>query len=628
MMKSNLSQTLILLFALCLFSAFVPLQAQTDCAQVTQIPQTECQTLLDIYNNNNGPDWTDNGGWNVSNTPCTNWRRVTCANNQVSILNLDFNQLSGTIPGSIGELTGLVRLDLSANQLSGTLPSTITNLAGLEILLLDRNNLSGSLPDLSSLSNLRELDLSFNQYTGTIPDSLANLSNLERLFLNDNQLTGSIPDSLGSLTRLIIIALSTNQLTGSIPATFTNLTSLTGLFLFSNQLRGPVPVGLTALVNIPDEVNSTFFEQLALHDNKCLTAAESILAEFLDTKDPAWRCSVASLNITPSTLSTTAIAALDPTDLAAFNASDISQIPANALQALSAEQAGNISADTINGLTPDQFDNLSQAVLGSINGTQLGGLSIDVLDSAMPSQVTSFDSNTVQSAGDQTVLRLLTNLNANQITPADVMSLLPPGWSIDMATGALTVPSGTMLSVRAMPPPSGLPSNLKLPKELPNVNSSLGLGGQGGNTILNGMNQALSRLGLTNIALSQNSQGVLMAEGSGEFSGTDLAFSLDIAQAMQASSNTAAAGVSVLGTGQIVLTTPDMQQFPLIPAVQDPTALAELANGINIELGEEGDVLLSTTNQLSALLFSPFIVNIPNPAPGISFNTQRTQGPL
>uniref|UniRef100_A0A6B2LU13 Leucine-rich repeat-containing N-terminal plant-type domain-containing protein n=1 Tax=Arcella intermedia TaxID=1963864 RepID=A0A6B2LU13_9EUKA len=52
-------------------------------------------------------------------------------------------------------------LDFHNNQLSGTLPSSIGNLVGLTFLLLNENAISGSLPpSIGDMSSLQGLELS------------------------------------------------------------------------------------------------------------------------------------------------------------------------------------------------------------------------------------------------------------------------------------------------------------------------------------------------------------------------------------------------------------------------------------------------------------------------------------
>lgn len=83
----------------------VPLQAATDCTQ-TNIPQTECKALIDLYNNTKGESWVNNTGWNETNDPC-GWYEVKCDNGHVIELNLGINGLEGTIPDSLQDLTQL-----------------------------------------------------------------------------------------------------------------------------------------------------------------------------------------------------------------------------------------------------------------------------------------------------------------------------------------------------------------------------------------------------------------------------------------------------------------------------------------------------------------------------------------
>ena len=61
-------------------------------------------------------------------------------------------------------------------------------------LSLSSNQLTGSIPpEIGNLTNLTSLGLYENQLTGSIPSEIGNLTNLTRLYLGSNQLTGSIP---------------------------------------------------------------------------------------------------------------------------------------------------------------------------------------------------------------------------------------------------------------------------------------------------------------------------------------------------------------------------------------------------------------------------------------------------
>ena len=158
------------------------------------------------------------------------------------------NQLSGSIPPEIGNLTALRELYLYNNQLSGPIPSEIGNLTALMTLYLYNNQLSGPIPpEIGNLAAVWGLNLSSNQLSGPIPPEIGNLSAGRLLFLSlhNNQLSGPIPPEIGNITALSQLDLSSNQLSGPIPPEIGNLTALSRLDLSSNQLSGEMPAALT-----------------------------------------------------------------------------------------------------------------------------------------------------------------------------------------------------------------------------------------------------------------------------------------------------------------------------------------------------------------------------------------------
>lgn len=192
--------------------------------------------LVALYNVANGANWTN--VWEL-NAPFSQWYGVETnpSTGCVIGLNLSGNDLLGTLPLEMAELSSIKILDLSYNSLLDSIPAEFGNLANLKKLDLSFNNLTGNLPpELGAIENLEELHLSSNNFTGNIPTELGNLVNLKRLYLSLNSLTGAIPDELGNLNNLLYLYLSYNELSGSIPTTFDNLTALTHLYLNDNQL--------------------------------------------------------------------------------------------------------------------------------------------------------------------------------------------------------------------------------------------------------------------------------------------------------------------------------------------------------------------------------------------------------
>jgi len=161
------------------------------------------------------------------------------------------NDLSGSIPPELGNLTGLETLSLSGNALSGSIPPSLGNLTNLTRLSLYSNELSGSIPpELGRLIKLESLSLAHNRLTGLIPVELGNLTKLESLSLTENHLTGSIPVELGGLANLESLLLGSNRLSGPIPVELSNLDNLRSLWLGDNELSGSIPPELGRLTDL------------------------------------------------------------------------------------------------------------------------------------------------------------------------------------------------------------------------------------------------------------------------------------------------------------------------------------------------------------------------------------------
>ena len=219
-----------------------------------------------LYDSTDGANWTNSTNWKIDDDLGTWYGVLVTSDGRVRSLNLINNNLVGTLPDELGNLTSLTALTLNKNQLTGEIPDLS---ASLVYVYLDENQLTGEIPDLSGLTGLTNLYLNQNQLTGEIPASLGGLTNLLQLALWGNQLTGEIPD-LSGLTRLELLSLEQNQLTGEIPdlsATLayvylsdnlltgeipdlSSLTGLTYLYLNQNQLTGEIPASLGGLTRL------------------------------------------------------------------------------------------------------------------------------------------------------------------------------------------------------------------------------------------------------------------------------------------------------------------------------------------------------------------------------------------
>lgn len=175
--------------------------------------------LITLYNATGGDNWTNKTNWlGAEGTECS-WYGVQCdGDNKVTALDLNQNNLVGSIPSALGDLSTMQFISLGGNQLSGAIPNSIAQLENLRGIFLWSNQFNGSLPEFfSQMTQLRNLNLSGNQFTGTIPASYGNLMNMLDLDLAYNQLSGSIPAELGNLVNATKINLQTNQLSGAVP---------------------------------------------------------------------------------------------------------------------------------------------------------------------------------------------------------------------------------------------------------------------------------------------------------------------------------------------------------------------------------------------------------------------------
>ena len=230
-------------------------QAQSLGVSVCQTGGTSDRAVLEaLYHATGGPSWTNNTNW-TTEVPLDQWTGVTIdANGRVTELILEENNLTGSIPVALGNLTALQWLALGPNRLSGPIPASLGNLPNLNVLSLYDNRLTGEIPaSLGNLTNLSWLGIDGNQLSGEIPIELGNLTNLTHLILGRNQLTGQLPAALGNLTKVESLYLNQNQLTGPIPAELGNMAGLEFLGIDSHS-------GLCLEMNFP---LATPFAQLA-----------------------------------------------------------------------------------------------------------------------------------------------------------------------------------------------------------------------------------------------------------------------------------------------------------------------------------------------------------------------------
>jgi Leucine-rich repeat (LRR) protein len=166
-------------------------------------------------------------------------------------LQLSVNRLTNTIPTQLWTLKKLVNISLDVNRLTGTLPVDIAELQSLQILTLFANFLHGELPDtIGVLASLRTLDVDGNRFFGQLPTTLGLLTSLTVLQADANLFGGTLPTELGLLSRLEVLQLDDNQIKGPIPTELLSLGSLQVLDLYVNQLTGTLATEIGLMTSI------------------------------------------------------------------------------------------------------------------------------------------------------------------------------------------------------------------------------------------------------------------------------------------------------------------------------------------------------------------------------------------
>ncbi|CAM8933151.1 unnamed protein product [Rhodiola kirilowii] len=185
---------------------------------------------------------------------------------QTSPIRLSNLNLSGSVPEFLSELQDLTFIDLSFNQLTGPLPRYVNKLRSLLGLSLNRNQLTGFIPDTYGkfTGNVPQIILSHNQLSGELPSSLS-LLNFSKIDISRNKLNGDVSMLFGKSKSLFwldisrnafafdfgkvelpaglgILYMNHNGIYGNIPSAMSSL-KLQFLNVSYNRLCGRIPVG-------------------------------------------------------------------------------------------------------------------------------------------------------------------------------------------------------------------------------------------------------------------------------------------------------------------------------------------------------------------------------------------------
>ncbi|PON42520.1 LRR domain containing protein [Parasponia andersonii] len=164
----------------------------------------------------------------------------------LSVIHLDGNTLSATVPGFFANFSNLTSLALFYCGLHGNFPKEIFQepyaLSGsLLVLDLHSNQLQGKIPVLPPVCSY--IDFSSNNFTSPIPADIGNNLIFTIFFsVSNNYLTGVIPESICNATYLQVLDWSNNSLSGKIPECVPAMSQTLGVLnIRRNNFTGLIP---------------------------------------------------------------------------------------------------------------------------------------------------------------------------------------------------------------------------------------------------------------------------------------------------------------------------------------------------------------------------------------------------
>ncbi|XP_021802206.1 probable leucine-rich repeat receptor-like serine/threonine-protein kinase At3g14840 isoform X1 [Prunus avium] len=274
---------IMLISVLCLCTKSVEVEAQAS-----RLPAAEVEALNETATQVGKKDWnfsidpcSNDKNWNTQSADLSLYENsliCNCSNPDgfchVVRIVLKGQDLAGVLPPSAAKLPYLTRVDFTRNYLTGTIPREWAS-TKLEYLSVNVNNLSGPIPGyLGNISTLTYMSLKNNYFSGTVPPELGKLVNLNSLILSANNLTGELPPALTNLTKLTELRISSNNFTGRIPDFIQSWKQLQKLEIQASGLQGPIPSNISALSNLTDlrisDINGTGSEFPPLSSMTCM----------------------------------------------------------------------------------------------------------------------------------------------------------------------------------------------------------------------------------------------------------------------------------------------------------------------------------------------------------------------
>lgn len=311
-------------------------------------------------------------------------------------------------------------------------------------------------------------------------------------------------------------------------------------------------------------------------------------------KDPQ-HPTLMDFNLDPNTLGQLNTQQLQHSEEIAFSllsAEQIRQLPSSVFAELNAAHLRAISWSGMWGISYQQFSQLSLELLEAFHQGNLGALPSEVINQLNLKQLMALQP-VVKTLSEREIIKFLTNLSRD-IPISTVLDFVPYNWQVDETTGDLTPPPHAQLAFRKINNQADVPQQVDLEYELPDLNTGLGIAGRTAKTtVLEELQQAITLSGLSQMQLSQQSDGIL------NVTQPELQLSLipDVFN-MRRAAEGSQTGVFINASGNYRIVTPRLfeisfisipKKFKELPAVFGEQSYAKC--------NKQGDVLLQVGSQ-------------------------------
>lgn len=535
-------------------------------------------------------DITNNAGQTVSN--------ITINENGVVS--------GGTLAGEINSdgIIANATIDEQATVTGGTLSSEITN--------------NGTLIDVT-ISEFSEVE--GGQITGTITNegTLRNITTDENTVIEGGKLGERITNS-GNICN---VRLEPN-------------TQLVGGRLSCSIEGSPLAVAQIGAVLIEE---GTSIDNVRLSPTVVLQEGVKLGGNVIFADDPE-NPVLTDFGIQPeeiNTLTSKRLNQLEPAAFSVFLPHEVEQMPSDAFTVMGQADLSHWTKNGLSGLTAEQFEKLPLESLRGLTSENLRGIPADIIALFTPEHFTHLSSDAFTDS--TAVAKFFTNFNFDGVNVEEFVDYLPEGWGVDVATGKIIPPAGSVVEFKAVEKSSALPVEVILP-EIPDLDTSFTLGGIEAENVPSLKNQ-FNGLFDDFLFSQQSTTGIIDVEGVGLSEGIDLAFITEAKDRTQQVADDTSVEVIQNEDGFFEVVLPEKQKIVMLPAPHDPIDLFKtLSRGDEngrVILGKSGDVLLEIPVELTlrdrgtvevrhrSVIFDPIIEDAPeDKSAGIYLKTVPT----